>query len=314
MPLMTLIARKRSGLFGWRMTRSRREALVGFAFLSPWIIGLLLLKLLPILASLVISFTDFYMLRPEETHFIGLANYAQLFHDPGVGYTLFATLSLAIYTVPLQLVVSLILATLLTSPRLSGKQTFRTLFFLPSIIPSIAILVMWIGFLDPNTGWLSAIFGWSLGVSPIEAFNSEGGYNLLMALQSLWSIGPGFLIMLGALLSVPVELYEAARVDGAGPLTRFFSITLPMISPAIFFSLIINLIGVAGGTVLLDRGNIFSGSVSAFDGYIDYVMFSRFELGYAASLAWVFLILMMVVIVVVFRTARYWVFYPEAGD
>src|SRR5690606_6763352 len=114
-----------------------------------------------------------------------------------------------------------------------------------------------------------------------------------------------------AMQGISSEIMEAARVDGAGPLVRFFRITLPMISPAIFFALVINLIAVAGGVILLDRGDMFRGSNSPFDGYISYWLFDQWQLGYAASLAWVFFVLIMIVVVVLFTTSRRWVYYPD---
>jgi multiple sugar transport system permease protein len=214
-------------------------------------------------------------------------------------------------SVPLQLLIALGLAALLNSERLRGKTVLRTLFFLPSIIPGTAILFMWTGFLDPTTGWLNRLILQPLGLPPYPGPFSEAGFTLLSAIQVLWSIGPGFLIMLGAMQAVPQELYEAARVDGAGPLMRFINVTIPVISPAILFSLIISLIGVFGGVALLDRGNPFSGSSSPFDGYIYNVMFRGYALGYAASLSWVFFALMMGVTLVLFKTANRWVYYPE---
>ena len=117
--------------------------------------------------------------------------------------------------------------------------------------------------------------------------------------------------MLGALRGVSPEVHEAARVDGAGPFVRFFYVTIPLISPAIFFALVINLIAVFGGVVLLDRGNIFSGSISPYDGYISYTMFQQYELGYASSLAWILFILVMVVVVFLFASSRRWVYFPD---
>jgi multiple sugar transport system permease protein len=133
--------------------------------------------------------------------------------------------------------------------------------------------------------------------------------------MALWSIGPGFLIMYGAMQAIPKEIIEAARVDGAGPLTRFVSITLPMISPAIFFVLVIDLTSAFGGTVLLDRGYVFSQSLSPMEGYINSTMFGgHFELGYAATLAWVMFAFTMSITVFLFRTANRWVYFPEEED
>ncbi|OGO68568.1 MAG: hypothetical protein A2Z49_00270 [Chloroflexi bacterium RBG_19FT_COMBO_56_12] len=296
-----------------RLARIRYDRVYGMLLIAPWLIGLLLFKILPILASLVISFTDFYMLRPEDIHFIGLENYAHLLDDQAVGYVLFETIALALFTIPLQMAASIFLSALLSSPRLRGRTALRTFYFLPSIIPSVAIMFMWMGFVDPATGWLNKLILQPLGLAGSNGLYVEGLTGMLFAVNSLWSIGPGMLIMLGALQGIPQEIMEAARVDGAGPLVRFVSITLPLISPAIFFSLVINLITVFGGVVLLDRGNIFSGSISPYDGYVSNVLFREFELGYASSLAWFFLILVMIIIVTLFATSKRWVYYSDRG-
>jgi len=289
----------------------RFDRAFGLLLITPWLVGLLLFKLLPILASLGISFTDFYLLSPDHIRFIGLHNYARLLRDPAVGYVFFATLALALFTVPLQLVASLGLASLLSSPRLKGRTLLRTLFFLPSIIPSVAVLFMWQGFMQPTTGWLNRLILGPLGLTGFDNVYTEGIRSLLMLIGSLWSIGPGMLIMLAALHSLPREIEESARIDGAGPILRFFAITLPLISPAVFFTLVINLVGAFGGVILLDRGNFFSGSSSPLDGYISDVMFGDFELGYASSLAWMFFILVMIVVILLFRTSRRWVYFPD---
>ncbi len=291
--------------------RLRYDQTFGLLLISPWIIGLLLFKLLPILASLVISFTDFQLLTPEQTQFVGFDNYIRLWKDDAVGYVLFETIALGISTIPLQLVASIFLAALLNNPRLKSGNILRTLFFLPSIIPGVAIFFMWFGFADPNTGWLNKLILEPLGLTGFSNLYSDGAIALLFSISSLWSIGPGMLIMLGALQGLPPEIHEAARVDGAGPLVRFFYVTLPLISPAIFFAIVINLITIFGGVILLDRGNVFSGSYSPYDGYVSYMLFERLDLGYAASLAWFFFILVMLVVVALFSSARRWVYYPD---
>lgn len=289
----------------------RYDMLFGLLLISPWLIGFLLFKLLPILASLGISFSNFFMLTPEETEFIGLGNYLRLFDDSRVGVVLFDTLAAAFTTVPLQLFASIGLAALLNSPRLKGGMALRTLFFFPSIIPSVAVLFMWFGFVDPSTGWLNRLILEPLGLTGFNDVYSEGAMALLFGISSLWAIGPGMLIMLGAMQSLSPEVHEAARVDGAGPVVRFLSITLPLISPAVFFALVINLIAVFGGVVLLDRGNVFSGSSSPYDGYVSDMMFREMELGYASSLAWVFFMIVMVVIIIMFSTSKRWVYFPD---
>jgi multiple sugar transport system permease protein len=170
---------------------------------------------------------------------------------------------------------------------------------------------MWFGFADPNVGWLSRFILPAFGLTGFNDVYSDAAFSAFFTLSSLWAIGPGMLIMLAAMMSISSEIQEAARVDGAGPLTRFFRITLPMVTPAIFFTLIINLVAVFGGVILLDRGDMFRGSNSPFDGYISYWLFDQWDLGYAAALAWVFFILVMIVVVALFSSSRRWVYYPD---
>jgi len=291
-------------------TRSLRryEATVGLLFLLPWLLGFLFLKLIPILAALGFSFTNFYMLTPASTRFVGFANYILLLHDPRAGASLFGSVSYFLLTVPLEMIVALALAAIFVSDRLRGKRLLRVLFFLPSIIPATAILFIWIGLTAPGAGWLSRLL--------LEPLNlpSARGFGLFPIVLALWSIGPGFLIMLGAMQGVSKDLYEAARVDGAGPLARFAMITLPIISPAIFFTLVINLTTAFGGAALLDRGNLFQTSLSPMEGYINSTMFSRFQLGYASALAWIMFAATMTITVILFRTARRWVYFPEEQE
>ena len=251
--------------------------------------GFLFFKAVPILAALGFSFTSFKMLEPENTHFIGLANYITFFKDSSAGASLFGSISYFLLSVPLEMVVALFLAAIFTSERLRGKRIMRTLFFMPSIIPAIAIFIIISGLTDVNNGWLIRLFHLSQS-TPINM--------LFPIILSLWTIGPGFLIMLGAMQAVPKELYEAARVDGAGPINRFVSITVPMSSPAIFFSLVINMISAFGGVALLDRGLSYSQSLSPMESYITYQMFSYSNLGYASALAWIMFILVMFITVI----------------
>ncbi len=282
------------------------EATVGFLFLTPWLLGFLFFKAIPILAALGFSFTNFHMLEPGATRFIGLGNYLTFLKDPQAAASLFGSLSYFLLSVPLEMAVALLLAAVFTSDRLRGKRIMRTLFFMPSIIPAVAIFIIISGLIDPSTGWIVRIFHLS-SATPL--------YSLFPIILSLWTIGPGFLIMLGAMQAVPRELYEAARVDGAGPINRFLNITIPMCSPAIFFSLIINMISAFGGVALIDRGLSYSQSLSPMESYITGTMFSSLNLGYASALAWVMFILVMAVTLLLFRSARYWVHFPqENGD
>ncbi len=174
------------------------------------------------------------------------------------------------------MLVAMALAALFTSARLKGKPILRFLFFMPAIIPAIAIFLVISGLISPTNGWINRLI-----ITPLHLSPSLPLGNLFPIILSLWTIGPGFLIMVAAMQAIPKELYEAARVDGAGPVNRFFSITLPMASPAIFFSLVINMISSFGGVALLDRGLSYSQALTPMEGYITYTMFSLQRLGYA---------------------------------
>jgi ABC-type sugar transport system permease subunit len=285
-------------------TRLQQEARIGLLFLAPWLLGFVLLKALPILAALIFSLTDFKMLSPESTKFVGLENYIQFFSDSQAGASLFGSLGYFLGTVPLEMAVALALAAIFTSARLKGKRISQTLIFMTSIIPSTSIFFIFLGSLE----YADRLFFTPNNLPPIQ------GFGLLLPFMALWSIGPGFLIMYSAMESVPNEVYEAARVDGAGPWARLIYITLPMISPAIFFSLVINLTGAFGGSVLLDRGYILSFSLSPMESYINTIMFNRAQLGYASALAWITFAVMMTITIILFRSARRWVYFPEEDE
>jgi multiple sugar transport system permease protein len=286
----------------------RREALIGLAFLSPWLLGFIVLKCVPILFSFIYSLTNFHMLEPNNIHFIGLANYLVFFSDSEAMVSMAGSIGYYLFTVPVQMIFALFMAVVFTSERLKGKWFLRPLFFMPSIIPVVAIFSIWTGMIDLKTGWLNILLQKFFGLPPSYGI---GALFSLTALMSFWSIGPGFLIMLGAIQSIPKEINDAARVDGAGPITRLFFITLPMISPAIFFSLVINLTSAFGGTVILDRGFVFHESLSPMENYITLQMFTALNLGYACALAWIMFSITISITVWVFRSARTWVYFPE---
>ncbi|MDQ2693418.1 MAG: sugar ABC transporter permease [Chloroflexota bacterium] len=287
-----------------RRTHRQQEARIGLLFLSPWLIGFVMLKALPILAAFIFSLTDFRMLAPEETKFVGLQNYLRFFNDTQAGASLFGSLSYFLTTVPLQMAVALGLAAIFTSNRLKNKRLSQTLIFMTSIIPSTSIFFIFLGSLQ----YADRLFFTPNNLPPLQ------GFGLLVPFMALWSIGPGFLIMYSAMERVPDQIYEAARVDGAGPFSRFVYITLPMISPAIFFALVINLTGAFGGALLLDRGYILNFSLSPMESYINNTMFREADLGYASALAWVTFTVMMTITILLFRWSKRWVYFPEQDE
>ena len=290
-------------------TRFKRQ--VGLMLIAPWLIGLLIFKLLPILASLALSFTDFHLLNPDKIQFVGFENYRIIFRDEQAVTVLWQTVKLALVIIPLQTFASVCVAALLSSQKLLGKHVMRTLFFLPSIIPAFAAALMWQGYVSPATGWLNRLILDPLGLESLNHFYSRGASQPLFVLSSLWTIGPGILIMMGAMQGISPEIYEAAHIDGAGRLMRFFKLTIPLITPAIFFSLVLNLTAVFGGAILLDRGTRWRNDFSSYDGYINFVLFDMFRLGYASSLAWIFFVFVMILVLLLFGTSKRWVYFPD---
>jgi ABC-type sugar transport system permease subunit len=296
-----------------RPLQARYKRRIGLWLIAPWLIGLVLFKLVPILATLVMSFTNMNMLEPFKYKLVGLHNYIELFKDSNLGLAFLSTLKSALVLIPLQVLAAVALASLLSSQKLYFKNSLRLLFFLPSIIASYPAYLMWRGFTDPG-GWLYSLFLNPLGLSGLVSFLGVDGPALTRLLASLWSIGPGFLIMMGAMQGIPPDVYEAALVDGANRVRTFFSITIPMVSQAIFFTLILNLTTVFGGGVVLDIGYTFKTDTSSIDAFLYDRLFHAFRLGSAASLAWIFFIFMLALVLFLFATSKYWVYFPDQGD
>jgi ABC-type sugar transport system permease subunit len=307
-PMTTLVPpqpRRASTLVG-------REGLTGLIFVAPWIIGFLAFSALPMAASLVLSLTDFDPRHVDRIGFVGLENYARLFSDPTLIKASLVTLRFALIVVPLTLAFALAVALLVNNTLLAGRNVFRTLFYLPLQIPIVASTVVWIGVLNVQSGWLD-IGLQAVGLPAVDWLNSPFWVHPALAIMGLWGIGNMMLIFLAGLQSVPSELYDAAKVDGAGPWATFRKITLPMISPVLFYNLIIVLIatfqyftqayvitngrGDPGGETLFYNLNLFREA------------FQFYNMGYASALAWVLFLIVMICVVVLIRTSRRWVHY-----
>ena len=312
---ITSIVKKGLSVAPRASVETRFKRYIGLLLISPWLIGLLIFKLAPILASFVFSFTDFHLLNPDQIQFTGLQNYKILFRDELAGLALWQTTRLALVIIPLQTLASILVAALLSSQQLLAKNTMRMFFFLPSIIPAFSAALMWEGFVDPSTGWLNRLLLSPLGLDGLNRYSeADPASQALFIISSLWTIGPGILIMMASMQGVSNDIYEAAHIDGAGRLTRFFKITIPLITPAIFFSLVLNLTAVFGGAILLDRGSRWRNDFSSYDGYVNYVLFDMFKLGYASSLAWVFFMIVMIIVLILFGTSKRWVYFPDRED
>src|SRR5690349_10780673 len=218
-----------------------REALWGYVFIGPWLIGLLLFIADPMIAAFAMSLTDFNLVHPETTRFVGLDNYIRLTTDPTITQALVATLKFAVLAIPVTMGASLGFALLLNHPRLPAKGPLRALVYLPVMIPLVASTLVWIGFLNTETGWLNQILR-ALGLPAPDWINSQTWIYPALSIIGLWGIGNFMVINIAGLQSVPSELYEAARIDGAGAWTSFRRITIPLMSPVLLYNLVIVLI------------------------------------------------------------------------
>jgi ABC-type sugar transport system permease subunit len=305
----------RTGRIGgpsWWSTPSGREALWGVVFIGPWIVGLVLLTAGPMIASLVLSLTDFDLIHPDSVRFIGLDNYARLTSDPNVIKSLIVTFRFAIIAIPLTMFASLGFALLLNSPKLIGRNVLRTLVYMPIQIPLVASTLVWIGFLNPETGWLNHILGF-LGLPGPDWLNSEAWVYPALSLIGLWGIGNFMLINLAGLQSVPTELYEAARIDGAGVGTMFRRITIPLMSPILLYNLVISLVVTfqyftQAYTITNGRGDPNNATLFInLDLFREAFVFNH--MGYAAAIAWLLFVIVMVLTLALFAFARKRVYY-----
>jgi ABC-type sugar transport system permease subunit len=224
---------------------TRRQWTYGFLFLLPWLIGFFLFQLLPILFTVFLTFTDYtgaVEFKLGNFNFVGFENYKNLLVEPDALPSMWVTLKFALIGIPLGLIVPLLLAVLVNSRRLIGSNIFRTLFYLPTIIPIVAGAIIFNGVMNAQSGWLNLLLMWIGIENPPRWFTDPVWAGFALNLLAIWAVGNGMVILLAGLQSVPTELYEAATVDGAGPITKFFNITVPMISPVIFYNVTISVI------------------------------------------------------------------------
>ncbi len=282
---------------------------IGYLFLTPWFIGMALFTVGPILASLYLSFTEYTLLKPPE--WLGLDNYREMLADPRLHKSLLVTFIYVFVSVPIQLVLALALA-LLLNRGVRGLSFYRSVYYLPSLLAgSVSIAILWrqIFGKDGLVNQVLALFG-TEGVSWVSHPDFALG---TLVLLNAWTFGAPMVIFLAGLRQIPTSYYEAAQVDGAGTVTRFFHITLPMLTPIIFFNLVLQLIGafqsftqafvISGG-----RGGP-SDSTLLYTLYLYERGFGSFDMGYASAMAWFLLAIIAVLTGINFLFARRWVFY-----
>ncbi|MFN2483896.1 MAG: carbohydrate ABC transporter permease [Candidatus Limnocylindria bacterium] len=292
----------------------RSETLWALVFLSPWIAGFVIFTAGPMVASFLLSFTDYSALRPGGPNVVGLDNYIRMAQDPKVVRSLGNTVYYTLLHVPLSMAVALALALILNRVgRSSGF--FRTVFYLPAVTPAVAIGILWLWLLNPQVGLVNR----GLAVIGIDgpAWTTDTDWiKPGIVLMSLWSLGTTVVIYFAALRNVPQDLYEAARIDGANRAQQFRNVTLPMISGALFFTLVVNTISslqIFSEVYTMYFGNQEGGaSASAALFYVIYLFqqaFKFFHLGYASAMAWLLFIVILAITLFQLRLSKRWVYY-----
>jgi multiple sugar transport system permease protein len=292
----------------WLGSLPRREALTFYLLISPWLIGFLLFVLGPMVASLFISFTRWDLLSPAI--FVGLANYEKMFtRDPLFWQSLKVT---AIYTsvyVPMELAGGLVLA-LLMNQRLRFVGLFRTIYYLPSVLPGVAFVVLWMWILHPDVGLINTLLSYVGIEGPRWLADPDWALPALL-MMSLWGLGRSMVIYLASLQGIPHHLYEAAAIDGANTWQSFWKITLPMLTPTIFFNLVLSIISTfqtfTSAFVATDGGPLDSTLFYVL--YLFRQAFQYFNMGYASALAWILFVLILVLTLLIVRSADRWVYY-----
>ncbi len=298
------------GRLGRGLSLKRKEELWGFLFISPWLIGFLVFALGPMLVSLYYSFNSYDMLSPPK--WIGFDNYKRMFTaDISVVSSITVTLQYIILFVLTAIPGSLAFA-LLLNRQFRGRTFARAVFYLPSITPVIATIFVWRWMLNVQYGPVNSAIA-SFGIAPPAWFNSTQSANFTLVLFSLWAyVGGGpMVVFLAALQSIPQALYEAAEIDGAGPWRKFWAVTIPMLTPTIFYSLIL---AVIGSFQVFDAAYVGTqgGPGRATNYYLLYVFkqaFQNFDMGYASSLGWILALVLLGFTALQFKLQRYWVYY-----
>jgi multiple sugar transport system permease protein len=291
-----------------RLSPAARESLWAYALISPWLIGFIIWTVGPMLASFVLSFTRYNVVNPVV--WLGLANYREILTiDPLFWQTLKVTFTFAVMSLPAVLVTGLAVA-LLLNLKVPGLSVWRAIYYLPSVVAGVAVAVLWQYVFNPRFGVLNWVLslvgirgpGWL--VDPNWAIPS-------LALMSVWGAGGSMILYLSALQSVPTALYDAAKIDGANAWHRLRHVTLPMISPVIFFNLVMGTIGTfqyfTNAYVMTQGGPI--NATLFYNLHLYNNAFRYFRMGYASALAWILFVIILLLTLLIFRSSGVWVYY-----
>jgi multiple sugar transport system permease protein len=289
------------------LTKKRQEAVSFYLSISPWLIGFIFLTLGPMLLSLYVSFTEWDLLSSPV--WIGTENYNRLITDPSFIQSVKVTITYTILYVPLDLIGGMLLA-LLVDAKIRGINAFRTIFYLPTVFSGVAFVVVWMWVLNPRGGLINSLLA-VIGIQGPRWLQDPDLALISLVMMSFWGWGRSMVIFLAGLQSIPEELYEAAEIDGAGSMNRFIFITLPLLTPVIFFTIILSVIMTfqtfTSAFIATDGGPLESTLFIVL--YIYRQAFQYFNMGYAAALAWVLFAIILILTLVLMRTQKFWVFY-----
>jgi multiple sugar transport system permease protein len=291
----------------------RREISWGLLFLSPWIIGFTVFTAIPIIASLAFSFTNYDPTALQDIKFVGLANYAHLFEDPQLLKSIRVTLLYVLYSVPLAIFIPLAAALLVNAKYLFGKNIARALFYMPSMIPVVVGVMIWQGVFNSNSGWLNLFIRQIFDVAGPTWLESETLVIPVIVVMGIWGIGGPMMTMLAGLQNVPTELYESATIDGANGFKKFRHITVPLISPIIFYNLMLAVIGafqvIIPGYILGNGRGDPNGGTLFYNLYLYMSGWTFHNMGYAATMAWMMFIVVLLLTFLLFWSQKRWVYY-----
>ncbi|MFC5650376.1 carbohydrate ABC transporter permease [Paenibacillus solisilvae] len=294
------------------MKEKTKRTIAFYSMISPWFIVFLFLGLYPLLYGLYLSFTNYYGFNIQHLKFVGMKNYHKVFTDSDAMYSLGRTLYVTAFNVPLGVAIGLGLAMLLNR-QVRGVGVYRTIFYLPSIVPALASVIMWKFIFSSNNGVLNGILH-SLGLPEVN-WLGYGYATTSLIIMLLWGAGGGVLINLAGLKGIPRDLYEAASIDGATTFKRTIYLTMPLMTPVIFFNVIMGIIGslqifmqpiLLNGTELLARP-IQPNYLYFVHAFQQVFSFQRFA--YGMSLLWILFLVILTLSVIVFTTSKYWVHY-----
>jgi multiple sugar transport system permease protein len=293
-----------------------RRARWGYLFIAPWIIGFLAFTAFPMIATLAFTFTNVNLNQAEPLQFVGLRNYQTLVSDQRTWDSLAVTFKFALLALPVGVCLPFVVALTLHSRHLRGSGAFRILFFLPYVVPFVAGVFIWQGMLSADTGWVNGLLKF-LGIShPPDWLQDPTWIYPGLVIMGIWGIGAGMIVYLAGLKGIPTDLYEAARIDGAGAFQSLRHITIPMMSPVIFYTVVLGVVDVLQyflvPLVLKNGTGEPGGSTNFFNLYLYQNFFTFQNMSYGATLAWLLFAISLVLTLVLFRSARHWVYY--AGE